>query len=90
MSLSPGLLMPSNRLVRREVAPVGVLFGLKYGITNWGLQLVPVGVLEWEGWWGKMVFGFPRDWFRLEYKEALIVRVISSFARRSEAKVLLD
>eukprot|EP00913_Durusdinium_trenchii_P018340 g17228.t1 len=28
----------------RHVAPVGILFGLKYGITNWGLQLVPVGI----------------------------------------------
>jgi len=25
----------------RHVAPVGILFGLKYGITNWGLQLMP-------------------------------------------------
>mmetsp|Transcript_83486 Transcript_83486/g.150622 ORF Transcript_83486/g.150622 Transcript_83486/m.150622 type:complete len:371 (-) Transcript_83486:113-1225(-) len=28
----------------RHVAPVGLLFGLKYGVTNWGLQLVPVGI----------------------------------------------
>ena len=28
----------------RHVAPVGILFGLKYGVTNWGLQLVPVGI----------------------------------------------
>jgi len=27
----------------RHVAPVGVLFGLKYGLTNWGLQLMPTG-----------------------------------------------
>lgn len=26
----------------RHIAPVGVLFGFKYGITNWGLQLMPV------------------------------------------------
>eukprot|EP00931_Biecheleriopsis_adriatica_P094470 TRINITY_DN68115_c0_g1_i1.p1 TRINITY_DN68115_c0_g1~~TRINITY_DN68115_c0_g1_i1.p1 ORF type:complete len:375 (+),score=60.94 TRINITY_DN68115_c0_g1_i1:90-1214(+) len=26
-----------------HVAPVGILFGVKYGITNWGLQLVPTG-----------------------------------------------
>jgi len=25
----------------RHIAPVGVLFGIKYGITNWGLALVP-------------------------------------------------
>jgi hypothetical protein len=25
----------------RHIAPVGVLFGVKYGITNWGLALVP-------------------------------------------------
>ena len=28
-----------------HVAPVGILFGLKYGVTNWGLQLVPVGLM---------------------------------------------
>jgi hypothetical protein len=27
----------------RHIAPVGVLFGFKYGITNWGLNLVPTG-----------------------------------------------
>lgn len=27
----------------RHAAPVGIIFGLKYGITNWGLQLVPTG-----------------------------------------------
>uniref|UniRef100_A0A061S237 Sugar phosphate transporter domain-containing protein n=2 Tax=Tetraselmis sp. GSL018 TaxID=582737 RepID=A0A061S237_9CHLO len=26
------------------IAPVGLLFGLKYGVTNWGLHLVPTGV----------------------------------------------
>lgn len=26
-----------------HVAPVGLLFGLKYGLTNWGLQLMPTG-----------------------------------------------
>lgn len=25
----------------RHIAPVGILFGVKYGITNWGLALVP-------------------------------------------------
>ena len=25
----------------RRIAPVGLLFGFKFGITNWGLQLVP-------------------------------------------------
>lgn len=25
------------------VGPVGILFGLKYGVTNWGLHLVPTG-----------------------------------------------
>jgi len=25
----------------RHIAPVGLLFGIKYGITNWGLALVP-------------------------------------------------
>lgn len=28
----------------RHIAPVGIFFGLKYGVTNWGLQLVPIGV----------------------------------------------
>eukprot|EP00929_Paragymnodinium_shiwhaense_P051821 TRINITY_DN26016_c0_g1_i1.p1 TRINITY_DN26016_c0_g1~~TRINITY_DN26016_c0_g1_i1.p1 ORF type:complete len:372 (+),score=76.77 TRINITY_DN26016_c0_g1_i1:87-1202(+) len=28
----------------RHIAPVGLLFGLKYGITNWGLKLVPTGM----------------------------------------------
>merc|ERR1719247_425869 len=28
----------------RFTGPVGFLFGIKYGITNWGLQLVPIGV----------------------------------------------
>uniref|UniRef100_A0A7R9ZX60 Sugar phosphate transporter domain-containing protein n=1 Tax=Pyrodinium bahamense TaxID=73915 RepID=A0A7R9ZX60_9DINO len=27
----------------RVVAPVGLLFGLKYGLTNWGLQLMATG-----------------------------------------------
>ena len=27
----------------RHIGPVGILFGLKYGVTNWGLQMVPVG-----------------------------------------------
>jgi len=27
----------------RNIAPVGLLFGLKYGLTNWGLQLLPTG-----------------------------------------------
>lgn len=27
----------------QHVAPVGLLFGLKYGLTNWGLQLLPTG-----------------------------------------------
>jgi len=26
----------------RNLAPVGLLFGIKYAITNWGLQLVPI------------------------------------------------
>lgn len=28
----------------RVLAPLGILFGLKYGVTNWGLQLVPTPV----------------------------------------------
>mmetsp|Transcript_45267 Transcript_45267/g.105645 ORF Transcript_45267/g.105645 Transcript_45267/m.105645 type:complete len:404 (+) Transcript_45267:36-1247(+) len=35
---------PHFRYKLRHIAPVGVLFGLKYGVTNWGLQLVPVGI----------------------------------------------
>lgn len=35
---------PHFRYKLRHVAPVGILFGLKYGVTNWGLQLVPVGI----------------------------------------------
>mmetsp|Transcript_32131 Transcript_32131/g.81519 ORF Transcript_32131/g.81519 Transcript_32131/m.81519 type:complete len:444 (+) Transcript_32131:128-1459(+) len=35
---------PHFRYKLRHIAPVGLLFGLKYGITNWGLQLVPVGM----------------------------------------------
>ena len=27
----------------RHIGPVGILFGLKYGVTNWGLQMIPVG-----------------------------------------------
>ncbi|CAL1146875.1 unnamed protein product [Cladocopium goreaui] len=28
----------------RHVGPVGLLFGFKYGVTNWGLQILPVGM----------------------------------------------
>lgn len=28
----------------RHIGPVGILFGLKYGVTNWGLQMIPVGM----------------------------------------------
>lgn len=28
----------------RHVGPVGLLFGFKYGVTNWALQMVPVGM----------------------------------------------
>lgn len=28
----------------RHAAPVGLLFGVKYGITNWGLALMPTGM----------------------------------------------
>ncbi|CAJ1454541.1 unnamed protein product, partial [Effrenium voratum] len=32
-----------DRYKLKHCAPVGILFGLKYGVTNWGLQLVPTG-----------------------------------------------
>lgn len=38
------VLGPHLRYKLRHVAPVGILFGLKYGVTNWGLQLLPVGL----------------------------------------------
>lgn len=38
------LLGPHFRYKIRHVAPVGLLFGLKYGVTNWGLQLVDTGM----------------------------------------------
>lgn len=37
----------------RHVAPVGLLFGFKYAVTNWGLQIVPVGL---STWWVSHVF----------------------------------
>lgn len=33
----------------RHVGPVGLLFGFKYGVTNWGLQILPVGHLVKSG-----------------------------------------
>lgn len=33
----------------RHVGPVGLLFGFKYGVTNWGLQILPVGPLLKSG-----------------------------------------
>ena len=41
----------------RHVAPVGLLFGFKYGVTNWGLQIVPVGLLTW--WIRHCVLSWP-------------------------------
>ena len=32
---------PHFRYKMRHIVPVGVMFGIKYGITNWGLALVP-------------------------------------------------
>jgi len=37
------LLGPHFGYKLRYVAPVGICFGLKYAVTNWGLQLVPTG-----------------------------------------------
>lgn len=39
------ILGPHSKYKLRHVGPVGVLFGLKYGFTNWGLQMVPVSTL---------------------------------------------
>ena len=41
------ILGPHSKYKLRHVGPVGVLFGLKYGFTNWGLQMVPVSTLPW-------------------------------------------
>ena len=35
---------PHFRYKMYAIAPVGLLFGLKYGITNLGLKLVPTGM----------------------------------------------
>jgi len=45
----------------RYVAPVGVLFGLKLGLTNYGLKLVPAGIhllLQSSSLFWTMVFSF--------------------------------
>ena len=40
---------PHSMYKLRHIGPVGLLFGFKYGVTNWGLQIVPVGPLVESG-----------------------------------------